>query len=288
MSYILELNLREEINAADWLVVDTPAETMRVSAGALSAWIGGVKTVNNLAPEAGNVNLTPDQISDIASGKKFVTQEEKNRIALIRNAGSGSLFLSDDGTYKAPAASAGGLWGTISGDITTQTDLYNLFEDVWNDVSLLNTRLAGKQDTLGFQPEDSAKKGQPGGYVPLGTDSKIAASYFPEGIGGGNTLYRSVFRFDSDMFTEDEALFRGTMRDLSMFHNFQITIMFQARLERQSYGSSMNISELQNWINSWVTGNTMSGTIFFIKAVARYSATENYGGLTECILYYKN
>jgi len=286
MSYILELNLREEINAADWLVIDTPAETMRVSAGALSTWIGGVKTVNNVAPDGGNVNLTPDQISDIASGKKFVTTDEKNRIALIRNSGSGSLFLSDDGTYKAPAASTGGLWGTIAGDITTQQDLYSLFQDIWNDVISLNTLVAGKQNVLGFQPENSASKGQPGGYVPLGSDSKIAATYLPGDI-GNSVSYRSVFRFDSDMFTEDETVFRGLTRDMSVFWtNLLGDVTFQARTENSAYSGPLNISTLQNWITANVSGNANNGTIFFIKALATYRP--GYSGMAECVLLYKN
>lgn len=288
MSYIIELNLRESIDPADWLLIDTPTETMRVSAGTLSSWIGGIKTINNIAPESGNVNLTPDQISDIASGKKFVTQAEKTKIALISNVGSGSLFLADDGTYKAPAASSGGLWGTINGDITTQTDLYNLFQSVWNDFGSLNTLLGTKQNILGFTPEDSAQKGLAGGYVPLDNDAKISASYLPEDI-GGVVSYRAVFRFDSDMFTEDEAVFRGAVTNMSIFFNNQLSgVAFQARTESGAYSASMNIVDLQNWINANVTGNASNGTVFFIKSIATYKTNIGYSGLSECVLYYKN
>ena len=45
--------------------------------------------------------------------------------------------------------------------------------------SSVQTQLNGKQATLGFTPENVANKGVANGYVPLGADTKIAATYLP-------------------------------------------------------------------------------------------------------------
>lgn len=39
--------------------------------------------------------------------------------------------------------------------------------------------LAGKQDALGFTPENAANKGAPSGYAPLGADSKVPLAHLP-------------------------------------------------------------------------------------------------------------
>ncbi len=53
-------------------------------------------------------------------------------------------------------------WGNISGDITDQTDLVDYVADqispIQQDVSDLQTEVAGKQDALGFTPENVANK----------------------------------------------------------------------------------------------------------------------------------
>lgn len=56
-----------------------------------------------------------------------------------------------------------------TGDITLTT----------SDISGLTTALAGKEDSLGYTPEDSANRGAADGYAPLGPDSKIPSAYLP-------------------------------------------------------------------------------------------------------------
>ncbi len=49
--------------------------------------------------------------------------------------------------------------------------------------SELSAGLAGKQNTLGFTPEDAAHKGQANGYAGLGADGKVPAGQLPASTG---------------------------------------------------------------------------------------------------------
>jgi len=115
------------------------------------------------------------------------------------------------GTGPAGAAgTTGGTWGSITGTLAAQLDLsavlaakvpntrtingYDLstnitlpipdeLADLSSDSShrvVTDTQIVswtGKQDALGFTPEDAASKGVANGYVPLGADSKIPSTY---------------------------------------------------------------------------------------------------------------
>ncbi|MDR2551432.1 MAG: hypothetical protein LBD10_14675 [Desulfobulbus sp.] len=53
--------------------------------------------------------------------------------------------------------------------------------------------LAGKQDALGYMPENPANKGVANGYAALGADGKVPSSQLPAGTGGGGvTSYNDL------------------------------------------------------------------------------------------------
>ena len=49
----------------------------------------------------------------------------------------------------------------------------------------LQTQIDGKEDTLGFTPEDSANKSQPNGYASLDSNGKVPTSELPNSVFGG-------------------------------------------------------------------------------------------------------
>lgn len=64
--------------------------------------------------------------------------------------------------------------GSLAGlTTTTKTSL----------LAAINELVSSKQASLGFSPENTANKGAASGYVPLGSDSKIAATYLPASSG---------------------------------------------------------------------------------------------------------
>ena len=55
----------------------------------------------------------------------------------------------------------------------------------------LQLQINGKEDTLGFTPEDSANKGQPNGYASLDQNGKVPTSELPNSVFGGITYQGS-------------------------------------------------------------------------------------------------
>jgi hypothetical protein len=98
------------------------------------------------------------------NGKNAITGEEMNFVlkAIIQ------LIADSGGVIN---------WGDIEGTIADQLDLAS--------------ELAGKQDSLGYTPEDVAEKGAANGYAPLNASTKIDTAYFPDSI-VGQLLYGGV------------------------------------------------------------------------------------------------
>lgn len=68
----------------------------------------------------------------------------------------------------------------IIGDPTDPKDLSELGTDIQSCILTLKSLVDGKQDKLGFTPENSENKGKANGYVPLNAQSKIDNIYLPE------------------------------------------------------------------------------------------------------------
>lgn len=284
MSYISQLDpLPGAIDASYWLIIDTPTETYRFSAGALRDWLGAIQTVNGQSPTAGNVNLTPEFISDVTTDKKFTTATQRALIALLKNDGDGTLFLANDGTYKPAAGGGGGItavfWGDLEGNIEDQEDLMgwlNYFDS--NIQGLYNF----KQDLLTFTPENIAKRGAANGYAPLDAAKKIPLINLPEIAPTGG---RIEFQFDADLFTEDEKLFRGLITIGFVYYSTNVSfVQYMAKVDGGSYTWLSDTGALQTWINSNVSGNEATGTKYFIKAVASFTTTGS--GLGSLIFKY--
>lgn len=80
-----------------------------------------------------------------------VSIAERALIGILISNGDGTLFLSNDGTYRAAGGGGGGgssTWGGIIGTLSNQTDL----------MAALN----GKQASLGFTPENVTNKSTDG------------------------------------------------------------------------------------------------------------------------------
>lgn len=283
MSYISQLDpLPGAIDASYWLIIDTPTETYRFSAGTLRDWLGAIQTVNGQTPTAGNVNLTPEFISDVTTEKKFTTATQRALIALLKNDGDGTLFLANDGTYK-PAAGGGGItavfWGDLEGDIEDQADLIEILNYFDTSITDLTT---GKQNVIGFTPENASKKGAVNGYAPLDASQKVPLANLPTIT---STSYRVEFQFDADLFTEDERMFRGLITIGSTYFSGNVSfVTYQAKVDGGSYTSLGDSGALQTWINSNVSGTESTGTKYFIKAMATFTTTGS--GLGSLVFKY--
>ena len=75
-----------------------------------------------------------------------------------------------------------------------------------SDVAALSGTVAGKQDALGFTPENAANKGQPNGYASLGVDGKVPSAQIPAdaftGIQDINGLSGTSVTLDTDDVAE--------------------------------------------------------------------------------------
>lgn len=104
------------------------------------------------------------------------------------------------------------------------------------------------------------------------------------GGGGGVSSRREVFRFNSDLFTEDELSFRGLITTLSNHLSDRITsVTYEVRLDSSSsWTAQADLTAVQTWINSNITGSELVGTKFWIRCLATYGST----GIAENIFIY--
>jgi len=56
------------------------------------------------------------------------THSNSSALDSVKNNGDGTKYLANDGTYKT-VASGGGTWGTITGTLSSQTDLQNVLNE---------------------------------------------------------------------------------------------------------------------------------------------------------------
>lgn len=92
----------------------------------------------------------------------------------------------------AGASSGGGVWGTITGTLSDQEDLQDVLDTIPDELADLTEDAThrtvtdtekitwnGKQNALGFTPENLANKGQVNGYASLGADGKVPSEQIP-------------------------------------------------------------------------------------------------------------
>ena len=159
--FINQLNAAASIAEDDLLLLEDKSdnETKKVLISTLRASIAGVKTVNSVTPDgAGNINLTPTNISDAASAKKFATAAQLANADLIQSGGGGTSFLADDGTYKAISIPSVGF-----------SDLGGVARDSADLDAELNLKLDISDNYLSLDPEGSAF------LTPLKTNVDIQA-----------------------------------------------------------------------------------------------------------------
>lgn len=107
------------------------------------------------------------------------------------------------------------------------------------------------------------------------------------GSGGGGVSSRvHRFRFNSDLYTADEAIFRGVITSLAAALPGDLgSVTYAVRLGSSStYTNQADLTAVQTWINSNITGTEASGTIFYIKVFAAYASGKN--GIAEVQLTY--
>ncbi len=121
------------------------------------------------------------------NGKNAITGEEMNFVlkAIIQ-------LIADSGGVVN--------WGDIEGTIADQLDLASA--------------LAGKEDSLGFTPEDSANKGIAGGYAALDGGGKIPSSNLPSTVLKYISLWNPVT--NSPALTNPDATKAGNVYIVSV------------------------------------------------------------------------
>jgi len=264
--FINQLDILSTLNPTQhWLIIDTPGETMRANMATLQAFLQNVRTVNTLAPDGdGNVNLTPDNISDVVSSKKFISAELLALVAILVNNGDGTLFLANDGTYKAPPSGGGGGTGTVN-SVNTQTP------DGSGNVTLTTENISDATSDKKFI--DSATLALVSIIMDSGSGSLFLAddgTYKEVPGGSGITTASEIFEFDSDLFTEQAILFVSPISDLAVYKTDAInSISYEVGLDANpiSWTACANLTDLQTWI----TANASSG-IYWIKVNAVYKS----------------
>jgi hypothetical protein len=105
---------------------------------------------------------------------------------------------------------------------------------------------------------------------PQGTNNnQLATTSF---VNNASTKRQCYFVFNSDLFTEQALSFRGYINNISFYITNEIQfITFEAKLNTaNNWQSFIDGTQLQNWINTNITGNENSGTIYWIKVLAVY------------------
>ena len=104
--------------------------------------------------------------------------------------------------------------------------------------------------------------------------------------GGGATSARQVFAFNSSLYTEDAAIFRGVLTTMSGYASAELSaISFEVRLDASATWTALgDITALQTWVTANISGNTTSGTKFWIKVLATYNTSSS--GLAQYVLHY--
>jgi len=70
-------------------------------------------------------------------------------------------------------------WAGVTGKPTTFTPSSHAHDDRYYTETEVDTKLSAKQNSLGFTPENVAKKGVANGYASLGADGKVPTTQLP-------------------------------------------------------------------------------------------------------------
>lgn len=93
---------------------------------------------------------------------------------------SGTLLSFTDATEAAAAAPVQSVAGRTGAVVLSKSDVGLGNVENKSSATIRSELTSGNVTTaLGFTPENAANKGAANGYVPLGSDSKIASSYLP-------------------------------------------------------------------------------------------------------------
>ena len=73
-----------------------------------------------------------------SSPSYLLTKQTDSTISQLAFTGSTSNYLRADGTWAAPAGGGGGTWGSITGTLSSQTDLATELDSAWTKSAYLN------------------------------------------------------------------------------------------------------------------------------------------------------
>lgn len=122
------------------------------------------------------------------------------------------------------------------------------------------------------------------GYRSMGPFWGHIPARVPMSAGGGGAPARDVFAFNSSLFTEDSKMYRGILTALSGYTSAALSgVTFEVRLDSSSsWTAQANIAAVESWIGSNVSGNSSTGTKFWIKVLASYTGT----GIAQYVMTY--
>lgn len=177
----------------------------------------------------------------------------------------------------------------ISGDNATNFIPQIAIEDLVSD-------LAGKEDSLGFTPEDSANKGVANGYAPLNVSSLVPIANLGTGTPDGTKFLRDdgVFVVPSvDAITSINAdttpaqIFAGTLNRISLIdsgpnHTFDIDASYVGQISITTLGTIT----LGIWNGTPITGaniNAASTDLTDTANIARLDTSNLWGTVNQNI-----
>lgn len=106
---IVDLDNSNQLDTQDYLAVYNAEPTAdALTYKATIADILALKSISVNGKTGSSITITPDDINDATSEKKFVNTSDKDKIALIKNDLGSDVFLAGDGTYRAMAGYSGG------------------------------------------------------------------------------------------------------------------------------------------------------------------------------------
>lgn len=145
---IIDLNDSNQLDLNDYLAVYNSEPT--ADSFTFKRKISDVlalRTISVNGKTGNTINLTADDISDIATSKKFVTATEKSKIALIKTNLGGDVFLAGDGVYKTTSIGAGtGATNVIF------TSAHTVILTAANHIILTDSSISGFTITLPSMP----------------------------------------------------------------------------------------------------------------------------------------
>ena len=123
-------------------------------------------------------SIIPTKLSQLENDPQFVTQAE------LGQAGYGDMMKSiydtnADGKVDIAETAESVPWAGVTGKPTTFTPSSHAHDDRYYTETEVDTKLSAKQNSLGFTPENVAKKGVANGYASLGADGKVPTTQLP-------------------------------------------------------------------------------------------------------------